>query len=179
MAIVFFQVSGTLIQVCCLKKTDSAPLGCGHARWWPCRTEGRSPQSEGGDGGLRPGKEPSGGWREKVLWPQVWCCISHPQGRAWEPSTPLQAPTHPWRKRRWGLLSALDPVPGVLGAAKPFAHLHHRDSMTTENGSKINSRYALLRQAPPNRRRVLPKLVGSITKAAIISDFQEEPPETG
>ena len=118
MAIVFSQVSGTG-RFCCLKKNWLSFSGV-----WPCPTV--TPQDRG--------QEPPewrrwwwrtppvqgrllGGWREEVLWPPgVILCFS-PQGRAAEPSAPLQASTYPWRSEDEGFRPH-DPVPGVLGGGQ-------------------------------------------------------------
>ena len=76
-------------------------------------------------GGLEGGGAPAG--------PQVWCCVSHPKGERRSPQH-LFRPRHTLDGAKMRASVRMTRYLESWGAAKPFAHLHHRDSMTTENG---------------------------------------------
>ena len=120
MAVVFSEVA-TTGRFCCLKKAHSAPVGRGRpCPRRPCRTGGRARrvkavmaeesahawEASGGAGGRRRACGPPG----------VMLRFS-PQGRAAEPSAPLQTSTHAGRSEDEGF-GPHDPVPGVLGGGQ-------------------------------------------------------------
>uniref|UniRef100_A0A8C0LIH6 Adenylate cyclase type 2 n=1 Tax=Canis lupus dingo TaxID=286419 RepID=A0A8C0LIH6_CANLU len=63
---------------------------------------------------------------------QVSCSASHPQGERRSPH--LFRPRHTLDGAKMRASVRMTRYLESWGAAKPFAHLHHRDSMTTENG---------------------------------------------
>ena len=105
---------------CCLKKAHSGPLGRGRAPGDPAgpgagarrvkavmaEESARAWEASGGAGGRRRACGPPG----------VMLRFS-PQGRAEEPSAPLQTSTHAWWSKDEGF-GPHDPVPGVLGGSQ-------------------------------------------------------------
>uniref|UniRef100_A0A8C0L9Y2 Adenylate cyclase type 4 n=1 Tax=Canis lupus dingo TaxID=286419 RepID=A0A8C0L9Y2_CANLU len=91
---------------------------------------------EEGDGDIR---DPGAERRRLTPWlGQVSCSASHPQGERRSPH--LFRPRHTLDGAKMRASVRMTRYLESWGAAKPFAHLHHRDSMTTENG-KISTTY--------------------------------------
>lgn len=82
------------------------------------------------------------GRQARVVWCQPRCFVSHAQGERRSPQH-LFRPRHTLDGAKLRASVRMTRYLESWGAAKPFAHLHHRDSMTTENG-KISTTVCLL-----------------------------------
>ena len=120
------------------KKNHSAQTACNTAHHWLGRNEGGSHEGEGGDVKgmhLVKGNFLKGFSRKKVCafgTPGVML-FSHPKGERRSPQH-LFRPRHTLDGAKMRASVRMTRYLESWGAAKPFAHLHHRDSMTTENG---------------------------------------------
>ena len=181
MAVVFSEVA-TTGRFCCLKKAHSAPVGRGRpCPRWPCRT-GPSPQGEGGDGrGIRSCAGGFwGGWREEARLRASRCDAAFltPRESGGALSTSSDLDTR-WTERRWGLRSAWPGTWSPGGRPSP-SHTCTTETAWLRRTARSAPRYALSARhtlAPQNRRHVLPKPLGSVTKEPCCLWLRREAPD--